>query len=42
VVAAVGNVERPRGVMEDMARRGHLGVVADILMCEVAVDVCVV
>jgi hypothetical protein len=43
VVAAVGNVERAAGgVVEDMARCGHLGVVADIPMCEVAVDVCVV
>jgi hypothetical protein len=38
-VAAVGNVERVVGggvVVEDMARRGHVDVVAEDPACEVA------
>jgi len=42
-VAAIGNVERVAGVvMEDMACRGHVDVVAEVPAREVAVDVYVV
>jgi len=43
-VVAIGNVKRVVGgvVMEDMACRGHVDVVAEVPVCEVAVDVYVV
>jgi hypothetical protein len=42
-VAAVHNVERATGgIIEAMACCGHVGVVAEIPMHEVAVNVCVV
>jgi len=42
-VAAIGNVKRAGGVVvEDVACRGHVDVVAEVPVCEVAVDVYVV
>jgi hypothetical protein len=43
-VAAIGNVERVEGgvIVEDVARRGHVDVVAEVPACEVAVNVYVV
>jgi len=43
-VAAIGNIERVAGgvIMEDVACRGHVDVVADVPAHEVVVDVYVV
>jgi len=43
-VAAIGNIKRVAGgvVMEDVACRGHVDVVADVPAREVVVDVYVI
>jgi len=43
-VAAIGNIERVVGgvIVEDVACRGHVDVVADVPACEVVVNVYVV